>query len=125
MKENQKKVKSSEWNKGLRKYNCCPPTARGDTFPSFPEDEENSTDVAPTLSGENINTMTLSPSFIKHPTLFTTAPPTSDPDAEVCSGRPFNSFMQLKNGSLYAFRGEWCKAHDFNIQNQNPHIVVV
>lgn len=29
-----------------------------------------------------------------------------DPDAEVCSGRPFDSFMQLKNGSIYAFRGE-------------------
>lgn len=29
-----------------------------------------------------------------------------DPDAEVCSGRPFDSFMQLKNGSTYAFRGE-------------------
>ncbi|KAL0173865.1 hypothetical protein M9458_029833, partial [Cirrhinus mrigala] len=27
-----------------------------------------------------------------------------DPDAEVCSGRPFDSFMQLKNGSIYAFR---------------------
>lgn len=29
-----------------------------------------------------------------------------DPDAVVCSGRPFDSFMQLKNGSTYAFRGE-------------------
>uniref|UniRef100_A0A8C7YIV4 Vitronectin a n=1 Tax=Oryzias sinensis TaxID=183150 RepID=A0A8C7YIV4_9TELE len=32
---------------------------------------------------------------------------TPDPDAEVCSGRPFDSFMQLKNGSIYAFRGEY------------------
>ncbi|GLD66292.1 vitronectin-like protein, partial [Lates japonicus] len=30
---------------------------------------------------------------------------TPDPDAEVCSGRSFDSFMQLKNGSIYAFRG--------------------
>ncbi|XP_056139887.1 vitronectin a [Lampris incognitus] len=30
-----------------------------------------------------------------------------DPDGEICSGRPFNSFMQLKNGSIYAFRGEY------------------
>uniref|UniRef100_A0A667XCD7 Vitronectin a n=1 Tax=Myripristis murdjan TaxID=586833 RepID=A0A667XCD7_9TELE len=43
----------------------------------------------------------------------TTAPPTTtttaapDPDAETCSGRPFDSFMQLKNGSIYAFRGEY------------------
>lgn len=29
-----------------------------------------------------------------------------DPDAVVCSGRPFDSFTQLKNGSIYAFRGE-------------------
>uniref|UniRef100_A0A3B3WJS8 SMB domain-containing protein n=1 Tax=Poecilia mexicana TaxID=48701 RepID=A0A3B3WJS8_9TELE len=35
----------------------------------------------------------------------TTAAP--DPDAQVCSGRPFDSFMQLKNGSIYAFRGEY------------------
>ncbi|XP_017288869.1 vitronectin a [Kryptolebias marmoratus] len=38
-----------------------------------------------------------------------TVPVTSapDPDAEVCSGRSFNSFMQLRNGSVYAFRGEY------------------
>lgn len=38
-------------------------------------------------------------------TTVTTATP--DPDAQVCSGRPFDSFMQLKNGSIYAFRGEY------------------
>ncbi|KAM7399427.1 hypothetical protein PAMP_018700 [Pampus punctatissimus] len=44
----------------------------------------------------------------------TTAPVTTettteapDPDAEVCSNRPFDSFMQLKNGSIYAFRGDY------------------
>ncbi|KAK5868576.1 hypothetical protein PBY51_009576 [Eleginops maclovinus] len=30
-----------------------------------------------------------------------------DPDAVVCSGRPFDSFMQQKNGSIYAFRGDY------------------
>ncbi|XP_028430249.1 vitronectin a [Perca flavescens] len=30
-----------------------------------------------------------------------------DPDAVACSGRPFDSFMRLKNGSIYAFRGEY------------------
>ncbi|XP_030599409.1 vitronectin a isoform X2 [Archocentrus centrarchus] len=30
-----------------------------------------------------------------------------DPDAEVCSGRPFDAFMQFKNGSIYAFRGDY------------------
>lgn len=29
-----------------------------------------------------------------------------DPDAVACSGRPFDSFMRLKNGSIYAFRGK-------------------
>uniref|UniRef100_UPI0037E93230 vitronectin a n=1 Tax=Semicossyphus pulcher TaxID=241346 RepID=UPI0037E93230 len=38
-------------------------------------------------------------------TTATTAAP--DPDAEVCSERPFDSFMQLKNGSIYAFRGDY------------------
>lgn len=85
-------------------YDSCAPAARGDTFPSFPEDEENSTAMAPTHDAENMNTQ--SPSINKDLTFITTAPPNSDPDAEVCSGRPFNSFMQLKNGSLYAFRGE-------------------
>ncbi|XP_053176623.1 vitronectin a [Scomber japonicus] len=43
----------------------------------------------------------------------TTAPVTEatteapDPDAVVCSDRPFDSFMQLKNGSIYAFRGDF------------------
>ncbi|XP_075956695.1 vitronectin a [Anarhichas minor] len=30
-----------------------------------------------------------------------------DPDAVVCSGRPFHSFMRQKNGSIFAFRGEY------------------
>ncbi|XP_019741448.1 vitronectin a [Hippocampus comes] len=48
----------------------------------------------------------------------TSAPPTTpamtpgttavpDRDAETCSGRPFDAFMQLKNGSIFAFRGEY------------------
>lgn len=39
----------------------------------------------------------------------TTAAP--DPDAEVCSERPFDAFMQMKNGSIYAFRGESLVIH--------------
>ncbi|TWW77302.1 vitronectin a [Takifugu flavidus] len=40
----------------------------------------------------------------------TTVPATTDvpdPDAVVCSGRRFDSFMQVKNGSVFAFRGEY------------------
>ncbi|KAM3875244.1 vitronectin a [Diretmus argenteus] len=46
------------------------------------------------------------------PSFATTAPVRAatteapDPDAEICSGKPFDSFMQLKNGSIYAFRGK-------------------
>lgn len=134
--------------------------ARGDTFPSYPEDdydgETNSTGVpirsrsqqkfltpSPTTFGEifrllaptsqvlnstindeptsviaTITTPTTPysplPSTIKIPTTtaFTSSTPDTtptkakDPDAEVCSGRPFDSFMQLKNGSIYAFRGK-------------------
>uniref|UniRef100_A0A8C2FQT3 Vitronectin a n=1 Tax=Cyprinus carpio TaxID=7962 RepID=A0A8C2FQT3_CYPCA len=126
----------------------CRIRTRGDTFPSYPEDDyeeiNNSTEV-PIRSRSQHKILTPSPatfaeifslltpasqvldsmlndnpspeiataanptthfrlaSSIKNPT---TTPP-KDPDAEVCSGRPFDSFMQLKNGSLYAFRGQY------------------
>ncbi len=145
--------------------------ARGDTFPSYPEDDDeeaNSTE-APNRSRSQHRILTPSPatfpeifslltpasqikdltlsvnptpeiataarpttqfrltSTIKNPT---TAPRTTstseptptkakDPDAEVCSGRPFDSFMQLKNGSIYAFRGKWLTAKT----NKNVNII--
>uniref|UniRef100_A0A8C2KJL7 Vitronectin a n=1 Tax=Cyprinus carpio TaxID=7962 RepID=A0A8C2KJL7_CYPCA len=132
----------------------CRIRSRGDTFPSYPEDdydeEANSTE-APNISRSQLKIVTPSPEIfaeifslltpasqildsslsdnptpeiataatpttqfrlattIKNPA--TTAEPTptkaKDPDAEVCSGRPFDSFMQLKNGSVYAFRGQY------------------
>uniref|UniRef100_A0A8C1PI19 Vitronectin a n=1 Tax=Cyprinus carpio TaxID=7962 RepID=A0A8C1PI19_CYPCA len=138
----------------------CRIRTRGDTFPSYPEDDyeeiNNSTEV-PIRSRSQHKILTPSPatfaeifslltpasqvldsmlndnpspeiataanptthfrfaSSIKNPTTTprttSTAEHTStkakDPDAEVCSGRPFDSFMQLKNGSLYAFRGQY------------------
>ncbi|XP_036419751.1 vitronectin a [Colossoma macropomum] len=85
----------------------CRIRARGDTFPAFPEDEENSTAVTPTLSTESRSPVPLRPSPTQKLTLSATVIPTPDPDAEVCSGRPFDSFMQLKNGLIYAFRGKY------------------
>ncbi|KAL7832053.1 hypothetical protein AOLI_G00296010 [Acnodon oligacanthus] len=83
------------------------PIARGDTFPDFPEDEENSTAVTPTFSTDSRSPVPLRPSPTQKLTLFASVIPTPDPDAEVCNGRPFDSFMQLKNGSIYAFRGKY------------------
>ncbi|XP_041864263.1 vitronectin b isoform X2 [Melanotaenia boesemani] len=83
-------------------------TARGDNF-------EETQDVTEAGTTADESTMSL-PSTIA-PTVFfslalppnTTYGPTShvDPDAEPCSGRPFDAFLQLKNGSIYAFRGEY------------------
>ncbi|XP_020773702.1 vitronectin a [Boleophthalmus pectinirostris] len=63
--------------------------------------QKESIDTETTVNGTNAESTTASPTT-KPPT---TAPP--DPDAEVCSERPFDSFMQVKNGSIYAFRGEY------------------
>ncbi|XP_028824929.1 vitronectin-like [Denticeps clupeoides] len=80
---------------------CRHKVTRGDTFVDS-EDEQMS----------NINYTTLPPMTSRAPTTpvpTTTQPPTPhpDPDAVTCSGRPFDAFMQLKNGSIYAFRGEY------------------
>lgn len=29
------------------------------------------------------------------------------PEEELCSGKPFDAFTNLKNGSVFAFRGDW------------------
>uniref|UniRef100_A0A665UT21 Vitronectin a n=1 Tax=Echeneis naucrates TaxID=173247 RepID=A0A665UT21_ECHNA len=68
---------------------CCSDfeaISRGDTFVSPETDTIPETTTVPVTAA-------------------TTAAP--DPDAEVCSGRPFDSYMQLKNGSMYAFRGKY------------------
>ncbi|XP_011480908.1 vitronectin isoform X1 [Oryzias latipes] len=63
----------------------------------------NTDNVAITTKAPGTNATTET-STVPSKTATTQAP---DPDAEVCSGRPFDSFMQLKNGSIYAFRGEY------------------
>lgn len=90
----------------LNKILCS--VARGDTFQG-PGDEE--TTMTPTLSS------TLLPPVLPSLVSSTTAPPTmtatatrgptpsADPAADACSGHPFDAFLQLKNSSIYAFRG--------------------
>ncbi|XP_055052662.2 vitronectin a isoform X1 [Misgurnus anguillicaudatus] len=114
----------------------CRITTRGDTFFSYPEDydeDTNSTEVS--VGSKSPHTVvTPSPTRLLRPlslildetdanltittrgTTTTASSPTTvdpaptkakDPDAEICSGRPFDAFMHLKNGSIYAFRGEY------------------
>uniref|UniRef100_A0A672PNZ4 Vitronectin-like n=1 Tax=Sinocyclocheilus grahami TaxID=75366 RepID=A0A672PNZ4_SINGR len=124
----------------------CRIRTRGDTFPSYPEDDyEEHKSLTPStatfaeifslltpasqvldstlndnptpeiVTAANPTTHFRLASSIRNPTTTprttSNAEPTptkaKDPDAEVCSGRPFDSFMQLKNGSIYAFRGQY------------------
>ncbi|KAM9318669.1 vitronectin a [Pholidichthys leucotaenia] len=65
--------------------------------------------VPPTLKAPITTEMPQTDAAAQTTTGNVTTPPTEAPDldAEVCSGRPFDAFMQLKNGSIYAFRGEY------------------
>ncbi|CAL8365373.1 unnamed protein product [Lota lota] len=83
---------------------CRRKIARGDTF-GAPEDL-NST--VSSMDGAAITTTTFPNTTVATPDSTTWASsPTTDPDEVSCSGRPFDAFLQLKNGSIYAFRGEY------------------
>lgn len=73
-------------------------SARGDTFEE--PDEYLTYPVKPTAESN-----TTLPLTTTDPTPTPTAP--ADPDAHTCSGRTFDDFMQLKNGSVFAFRGDF------------------
>lgn len=85
------------------------PVSRGDTFSEVEDVSEATTTpqaettVAPTLSTLAATTPT-TPLPYSHsgPSL-----PPVDADAAPCSGRPFDAFLQLKNTSIYAFRGKY------------------
>ncbi|XP_077448638.1 vitronectin b [Stigmatopora argus] len=86
----------------------CPKKARGDTF----EEEEHLPTTTTSLLG--VLTPTTEPTTVLSitkepplPTAFVPMAPPADRDAANCSGRPFDAFLQLKNGSVYAFRGEY------------------
>ncbi|MBN3308335.1 VTNC protein, partial [Amia calva] len=109
----------------------CKVKARGDVF-NFPEDDydyysnnDTATSTGPPVSGATLRPNSFKPGHTDtqdiHPTLSTSqspAPPTIAgpaapsnssgplPEAEACSGKSFDAFMQLKNGSIFAFRGE-------------------
>uniref|UniRef100_A0A671P7A7 Vitronectin-like n=1 Tax=Sinocyclocheilus anshuiensis TaxID=1608454 RepID=A0A671P7A7_9TELE len=82
---------------------CRTKIARGDMF-DVPEEDLTSS-MSPTEES-NVTATTALP-------LTTTSPPpmspttSPDPDAVTCSGHTFDAFMQLKNSSIYAFRGDY------------------
>ncbi|KAK2828201.1 hypothetical protein Q5P01_019235 [Channa striata] len=78
----------------------CPKKIRGDTFETEGGTEGPafySTTLEPTVSVTASNLQNSSHGLT----------PPVDTDTEPCSGRPFDAFLQLKNGSIYAFRGEY------------------
>ncbi|KAK3555764.1 hypothetical protein QTP86_028954 [Hemibagrus guttatus] len=80
------------------KLKVCTQVTRGDVF-ELPEENQAST-LSPTI------TTTVHSTVI--PTTITNTPTyIPDPAAEICSERSFDAFLQIKNGSIYAFRGEY------------------
>ncbi|XP_014828006.1 PREDICTED: vitronectin-like [Poecilia mexicana] len=85
-------------------YTFCPKkVSRGDTFGEAEMDPNMST------TEQTPNLITVAPTVPSSLTPPPRAPhgpsPTVDPNAAPCSGLPFDAFLQLKNGSIYAFRG--------------------
>ncbi|CAG5872581.1 unnamed protein product [Menidia menidia] len=82
--------------------------SRGDTFEEVLETGTKQTELTTTLTPTANTVVPTAPSSPTPP--LTTPPdvgPSVDPDAAPCSGQPFDAFLQLKNGSIYAFRGEY------------------
>lgn len=88
-------------------YAICPKkVSRGDTF-----GEAETMDPTVATTNLTLDTHTVAPtvpsSLIPPPKTPHGPSPTVDPNAAPCSGQPFDAFLQLKNGSIYAFRGEY------------------
>ncbi|XP_007259671.2 vitronectin b [Astyanax mexicanus] len=82
---------------------CRSKIARGDVF-DLPEEDVNTT-VTPTTKPIVTTAIPTTPVPTTTNIPFSTVPP--DPEAVACSGRTFDAFLQLKNGSIYAFRGDY------------------
>lgn len=90
------------------RHNCLPPVTRGDTFSEVEDVSEAATTPQETTVALTVSTLAATTPTSPPPT--TEFRPTSlpvDADAAPCSGRPFDAFLQLKNASIYAFRGEY------------------
>uniref|UniRef100_F7CQ66 Vitronectin n=1 Tax=Xenopus tropicalis TaxID=8364 RepID=F7CQ66_XENTR len=98
---------------------CKPKETRGDVF-EIPEDEynyDNDTSepdlLAPMAEGEEETVFTKIPDDPTEPATNSTAEEAIEPEKaeesedELCSGKPFDAFTNIKNGSNYAFRGKY------------------
>ncbi|XP_035889253.1 vitronectin isoform X1 [Phyllostomus discolor] len=107
---------------------CKPQVTRGDVF-TLPEDDygvhdyTEGTDVSVHMQSERVNPSSdLQSEFeltqeeapvqnpeeeVPRPEQEASGPTTTDPE-ELCSGKPFDAFTDLKNGSIFAFRGRYC-----------------
>lgn len=99
------RVKFTVWTTSMNIR--LPPASRGDTFSEAEEVSEAPTSPPETTAAPAVSTLAATtPTPLLTPT---TSVPTflpADADAAPCSGRPFDAFLQLKNTSIYAFRGE-------------------
>lgn len=95
------------------------PVSRGDVF-DLPEENLTYT-VNPTVASGTKPSATLIRTTVAYTS---TSTPISDPQAEICSGKSFDAFLQTKNGSIYAFRGKITAYHDFS-RFPSEHLSVI
>ncbi|XP_023144552.1 vitronectin b [Amphiprion ocellaris] len=90
-------------------YTICPKKARGDTFDETEEVTETTANIINYTTTVMPTSGTIAPTIPASSPSTATQAPTAlvDPDTAACSGRPFDAFLQLKNSSIYAFRGEY------------------
>ncbi|KAM4545842.1 vitronectin b [Odontesthes bonariensis] len=87
---------------------CPKKISRGDTFDEAQESGTRPPDLTTTFmptvnsAGPTVPSSSTPPRPTTHE-----LPPHADPDAASCSGQSFDAFLQLKNGSIYAFRGDY------------------
>ncbi|XP_057677904.1 vitronectin b [Corythoichthys intestinalis] len=86
----------------------CPKKERGDTFAEDDNRQTTTPSLSDMMASTTAPTTVISISEVPpRPTTYVPMAPPADRDAASCSGRPFDAFLQLKNGSVYAFRGEY------------------
>lgn len=93
----------------IKLSSVLPSVARGDTFEEAKDLTQSATTHTPAYTPTHIptsNTVVVTTTASPPPTTTHGPTPPVDPNAAPCSGRPFDAFLQLKNGSIYAFRGK-------------------